>query len=200
MNNTNHVEVVGTIITAPTYSHEYNGIKFYSTRLNVLRHKSTKFDYIHAFVPADLISIDGRFLEEGDRIAITGSLVNSNLCQLVDISISADKVELTDADDRNDFTITGKIYRMLDTSKVANSSKIVKSLIIKHEGENSNVTIKCAFWNNLARLIESDYEIDQEVLVKGRLFSHDKLATNTHGEEVNITLHETAANIIKPIN
>ena len=195
----NSVELVGVVSSAPTFSHEFDDIKYYSIRLDVKRSStSKKVDNLHVFITEDKLVIDKTLIDIGVRLQIDGYLVQSTLQGRSDLSVVSSNVELTDDDDDlNIVYLKGKISRVYDTKQIANTSKIVKSFVVHHSAYICNkkrslsALVNC--WNTTARVFESTFAVDDTIVIRGQL--ERRLANSANGDQKAL-LHQISAVIL----
>ena len=114
--STNKVILAGALDTAPSYSHEYDNVKYYTIRLKVYRNNGNKYDVLHVFIPESTLILNEVFLDVGVRVRIQGKAVQSELRGMSDVSVVAEEVQLIDSNtkDENILYIGGVIHRIFD--------------------------------------------------------------------------------------
>ena len=203
---TNHVVLAGALETAPSYSHEYDGVRFYSIRIRVYRSSGNKYDVLHAFIPESYLIINDTLLDSGVRVRLEGYVVQSELKDMSDISVVAESIEVISSDtkDENCLHIGGTIHRIFEMRPINGSKKVVKPMIIKHTmtiGEKArNLTIKVSCWNNTAKLADTKYQAGDQVFIRGQLESKAvKLDKAKKDKKSTVVLHEASAAVILDI-
>lgn len=203
---TNHVVLAGTLDAAPSYSHEFDGVKFYSIRVKVMRASGIKYDVLHAFIPENCLVIDQVLLDTGVRVKLEGYLVQSELKDMSDVSVVTETIKIISSEvrDENCLIIGGTIHRIFDLRSVNDSKRVVKPMILKHSvsnGEKSrNLTIKVSAWNSTARLVEDRYKLGDKVFIRGQLESKIvRLDKQKKEKKSSVVLHEASAAVILDI-
>ncbi|MCM1220820.1 MAG: single-stranded DNA-binding protein [Lachnospiraceae bacterium] len=202
---TNHVVLAGTLDAAPSYSHEFDNVKFYSIRVKVMRSNGNKYDVLHAFIPEDCLIIDSVLLDSGVRVKLEGYLVQSELKAMSDVSVRTESIQLISSEvrDENCLVIGGIIHRIFDLRPINDSKRVVKSMILKHtatNGEKSrNLTIKVSAWNSTARLVEDRFNQGDHVFVRGQLESKIVRLDKQKAKKSSVVLHEASAAVILDI-
>lgn len=204
---TNHVVLAGTLDAAPAYSHEFDGVKFYSIRVKVLRASGTKYDVLHAFIPENCLVLSQVLLDTGVRVRLEGYLVQSELKDMSDISVVAESIGVITSEvrDENSLFIGGTIHRIFDLRSINDSKRVVKPMILKHSSSNGEksrtLTIKVSAWNSTARLVDDRYKLGDKVFIRGQLESKivrlDK--QNKKEKRPTVVLHEASAAVILDI-
>lgn len=206
--STNVVHLLGTILDTPVYSHTYDDIRYYSVRLKVNRNNSNnKYDNIHVFLPEIHLVIDSKILDNGVRIKVVGRLVQSELRDMSDISVVADKVSLAELDskDENQIYISGVIHRLYELHSIKDTQKVLKQMILKHttitEKGPRNLTVKASCWNNTGKLVDEKYHEGDKIMIRGQLLSKLVKAKNsTDKQNSTVMLHEANVAVIIDLN
>ena len=206
--STNKVILAGALNTAPSYSHEYDNVKYYTIRLKVYRNNGNKYDVLHVFIPESALILDEVFLDVGVRVRIQGKAVQSELRGMSDVSVVAEEVQLIDSTtkDENILYIGGVIHRIFDIRPVgegqepelSSNQKVVKPMILKHtyaqeDGKPRSLTIKVSSWNNTAKLVDNKYEVGDKVFVRGQLESKAVKLEKSKDKKATVVLHEASA-------
>lgn len=206
--STNKVILAGALDTAPSYSHEYDNVKYYTIRLKVYRNNGNKYDVLHVFIPENTLILDEVFLDVGTRVRIQGKAVQSELRGMSDVSVVAEEVQLIDSNtkDENILYIGGVIHRIFDIRPIgegqeldlSSNQKVVKPMILKHtytqeDGKPRSLTIKVSSWNNTAKLVDSKYDVGDKVFVRGQLESKAVKLEKSKDKKATVVLHEASA-------
>lgn len=194
----NSVELVGEVVGAPVYSHKFDDIEYYSVRLSVKRSpKSHKYDNIHLFISSDNLIINSVVIDLGVRLAVTGYLVQSKLHGINDLSVVSTKVSVSDetSKDINIVYLKGNIYKLFDLKNINNSTKVVRSFIMHHSDNlcnnkerNLSALVNC--WNNTAKLLDSQFVTNDDVVVRGQLEGRDIISRD---DNTSVVLHQISA-------
>lgn len=206
--STNKVILAGALDTAPSYSHEYDNVKYYTIRLKVYRNNGNKYDVLHVFIPESTLILNEVFLDVGVRVRIQGKAVQSELRGMSDVSVVAEEVQLIDSNtkDENILYIGGVIHRIFDIRPIgegqeldlSSNQKVVKPMILKHtytqeDGKPRSLTIKVSSWNNTAKLVDSKYDVGDKVFVRGQLESKAVKLEKSKDKKATVVLHEASA-------
>ena len=206
--STNKVILAGALDTAPSYSHEYDNVKYYTIRLKVYRNNGNKYDVLHVFIPESTLILNEVFLDVGVRVRIQGKAVQSELRGMSDVSVVAEEVQLIDSNtkDENILYIGGVIHRIFDIRPIgegqeldlSSNQKVVKPIILKHtytqeDGKPRSLTIKVSSWNNTAKLVDSKYDVGDKVFVRGQLESKAVKLEKSKDKKATVVLHEASA-------
>lgn len=206
--STNKVILAGALDTAPSYSHEYDNVKYYTIRLKVYRNNGNKYDVLHVFIPESTLILNEVFLDVGVRVRIQGKAVQSELRGMSDVSVVAEEVQLIDSNtkDENILYIGGVIHRIFDIRPVgedqeldlSSNQKVVKPMILKHtyaqeDGKPRSLTIKVSSWNNTAKLVDTKYDAGDKVFVRGQLESKAVKLEKSKDKKATVVLHEASA-------
>lgn len=206
--STNKVILAGALDTAPSYSHGYDNVKYYTIRLKVYRNNGNKYDVLHVFIPESTLILDEVFLDVGVRVRVQGKAVQSELRGMSDVSVVAEEVQLIDSNtkDENILYIGGVIHRIFDIRPVgedqeldlSSNQKVVKPMILKHtyaqeDGKPRSLTIKVSSWNNTAKLVDTKYDVGDKVFVRGQLESKAVKLEKSKDKKATVVLHEASA-------
>jgi single-stranded DNA-binding protein len=206
--STNKVILAGALDTAPSYSHDYDNVKYYTIRLKVYRNNGNKYDVLHVFIPESTLILDEVFLDVGVRVRVQGKAVQSELRGMSDVSVVAEEVQLIDSNtkDENILYIGGVIHRIFDIRPVgedqeldlSSNQKVVKPMILKHtyaqeDGKPRSLTIKVSSWNNTAKLVDTKYDVGDKVFVRGQLESKAVKLEKSKDKKATVVLHEASA-------
>lgn len=193
----NSVELVGEVVGAPVYSHKFDDTEYYSVRLSVKRSpKSHKYDNIHVFISSDNLIINSVVIDLGVRLAVTGYLVQSTLHGMNDLSVVSTQVSVSSetSKDINIVYLKGNIYKLFDLKNINNSTKVVRSFIMHHSDNicnkerNLSALVNC--WNNTAKLLDSQFVPNDDVVVRGQLESRDMISRD---DDTSVVLHQISA-------
>lgn len=206
--STNKVILAGALDKAPSYSHDYDNVKYYTIRLKVYRNNGNKYDVLHVFIPESTLILDEVFLDVGVRVRVQGKAVQSELRGMSDVSVVAEEVQLIDSNtkDENILYIGGVIHRIFDIRPVgedqeldlSSNQKVVKPMILKHtyaqeDGKPRSLTIKVSSWNNTAKLVDNKYDVGDKVFVRGQLESKAVKLEKSKDKKATVVLHEASA-------
>lgn len=202
--STNAVELVGTVVSSPVYSHDYNDESFYSVLIRVVRNynkSNGRYDDIHVFMPKKYVVNNGNIVDIGSRLSIKGYIVQSKLHNLFDISVVAASVSSVDQSvaDQNKLRLSGSIYKLFEDYNITGTTYVIKSLIVKQFLDALNkdyLTVKLSAWNTTVRYINREFKEGDEVIIAGQIISKE-VHKKSDNEVNNITLHEGIISVIE---
>lgn len=191
--NINLINIIGTLSKEVTHSHMFDNKMFYFFEVEVISAKTNRVDTIQVFVPEDMIIIEGKIIEEGTTIDIKGKLVHSKVKGKSDVAVLADKLEVVSSDTAhvNQLYVAGKISKSYDMIKL-DGGKVSKNIIIKHTDKDGRYfNLKVSSWNGLAKKVDSNYKVDDDIIIRGRFESKEQ---DESGESIN--LHRALATVV----
>lgn len=204
---TNKIDLVGTVIGSPVYSHEYDGETFYSLLLRVVRpYNKKKFDDIHVFINKDDLFQGDEIIDQNTRLQISGHIVQSKLHDKFDISVVALSAKIVDdsVKDKNRLKISGTLYKLFDKYNIEGTNYVVKSLILSQmtdPAKKYKLTIKLSAWNTTVQYIERSFKENDRVFVSGQLVSKVVKSNDEHTDDAHkIILHEGTISVIEHIS
>lgn len=167
------INLSGSAVTEPEFSHEIGGEKFYTFLL--------KCDRLSEASDTLPVTISDRLLPEvanlvvGEIIAISGEIRTRNLYdektdrRHLDITVFAKDVIVTD-EDTNEVHMHGFICKKPTYRQTPNGRYITDILVAVNRKYGKSDYIPCICWGRNARFAES-LDVGQEIDVKGRLQS-----------------------------
>lgn len=203
----NRVILVGALEGAPTYSHSFDDVNYYSARMQVIRGNRPKSDNLHVFIPETLL-VGETLLDTGIRLRVEGYLVQSKLHGKNDVSVVATSVTTVTAEDpdENVLFLGGVIHKSLEMRQIKDTEKVIKTLILKHtsgpEEKPLRLTVKISCWNNTAKLVDQKYNEGDAIVIRGQLESkYVKLDREKPNSDDNrILLHEGVAAVVLSVS
>lgn len=193
----NSAKIVGTLTNNISVSHTYSEEVYFFLAIEV-RHDETSLDVIHVFAPESLVL--GMDLIKGDTLSIEGELVHSKAKGRYDVSVVAStlkKVPIYDTKYDNTVVVSGVINQSYPLKYLDKYGKSVKVLILKNtrnDGSGRYFTLRVVAWNKLAESLESNYNVGDKVLVRGKLESKEIFTGDT-----SVNLHEVVATSISKV-
>ena len=189
----NQIRLCGTMETAPVFSHENHGRKFYSFFLGVERLSGT-VDRLR--ILADLALLNETDCAWGERILVTGQVRSYN--QVDDsgrhlvISVYAEALELTDEEPDDRVTLTGTLCRDPIYRRTPLGREICDGMLAVNRSYRRTDYLPCIFWGRTARQI-ADLSAGARITLTGRLQSREYSKLLPDGETVTRTAYEISA-------
>lgn len=189
----NQIRLCGTMETAPAFSHENHGRRFYSFFLGVERLSGT-LDRLR-------ILADQQLLEEadaawGERVLVTGQIRSFNqpseTGRHLIISVYAERLELTDAEPENLATLTGVLCRDPIYRRTPLGREICDGMLAVNRPYHRTDYLPCIFWGRAAREI-SRLSVGARITLTGRLQSREYTKLLPEGESIRRTAYEISA-------
>lgn len=190
---TNHIRLIGTMDSAPVFSHENHGRQFYSFFLDVERLSGT-VDRLR--VLADLALLNATDCAWGERILVTGQVRSYNQLDETGrhliISVYAEGIELTDEEHDDVVTLTGTLCRDPVYRRTPLGREICDGMLAVSRSYRRTDYLPCIFWGRTARQI-AELSAGARITLTGRLQSraYNKLLAN--GETETRTAYEISA-------
>ena len=198
----NSIELVGTVISTPVYSHDYDGQSYYSILLRVVRSYNTeKYDDLHVFVKKENLLVNGKIMDADTRLKIRGTLVQSKLHEMYDISIVANEIfEVTkNTPDKNKLILSGELIKLFDDYKIEGTKFVVKSMILQqyvNKAKKHYITVKFSAWNTTVHYINKEFEMNDHVMILGQLISKESKSKFDKSVDT-VVLHEGIVSVIE---
>ena len=191
--NNNVVELRGTVITEPEFSHEVFGEGFYDAMLSVKR-LSEQTDEIPITISERLL--EDREIRVGDEISIEGQFRSYNKIidehsKLMLTVFVRDFVDNQDESNPNQIEITGyicktPIYRMTPFKR-----EICDVLLAVNRAYNKSDYIPCITWGRNARYVRN-LEVGTKIAIVGRVQSRVYQKTQENGEVEDRVAYEVS--------
>ena len=190
---TNHIRLIGTMDSAPVFSHENHGRQFFSFLLGVERLSGT-VDRLR--VLADLALLNATDCAWGERILITGQVRSYNQVDetgrhLV-ISVYAETMELTDEEPDDVVTLSGTLCRDPVYRRTHLGREICDGMLAVNRSYRRTDYLPCIFWGRTARQIAA-LSAGARITLTGRLQSREYNKTLPDGETETRTAYEISA-------
>ena len=205
--NNNIVELTGTIISQPTFSHEVFGEGFYDSILSVKR-LSSQCDEIPITISERLLT--DRSLEIGDEITVTGQFRSYNKIiddksKLMLTVFVRDIIEPNEEVNPNQIEITGYICKTPIYRTTPFKREICDILLAVNRAYNKSDYIPCITWGRNARFVRN-IAVGEKIQITGRVQIriyqkidengeyHDKVAYEVSVSKIAILGNDEAAN------
>lgn len=189
----NHIRLCGTMETAPVFSHENHGRRFYSFILGVERLSGT-LDRLR--ILADWALLNEADCAWGERILVTGQVRSFN--QITDtgrhliISVYAETLELSDEAPDDQVTLTGALCRDPIYRRTPLGREICDGMLAVNRSYRRTDYLPCIFWGRTARRIAA-LSTGARITLTGRLQSRDYNKLLGNGEIERRTAYEISA-------
>ena len=169
--NNNYVEVAGSIVHSPVFSHENRGEKFYTAPICIHR-LSGATDTLNVILREKLLSHAA--LSEQDRVHVFGQLRSFNNksyegARLI-ISIFARDIIKEDCEDRNDILLRGTICKSPTLRRTPLGREICDFMLAVNRRCGRSDYIPCIAWGQKAREI-AQLPVGTIITVSGRFQS-----------------------------
>ncbi len=181
--NNNKLQLIGTVIKEPVYTHEVFGEGFYETVIAVPRLSEQK-----DFIP---ITISDRLLvrhevKVGDKISVTGQFRSYNKLEgekskLLLTAFVRELLPIEDGQSPNIIEITGFICKPPIYRTTPFKREICDVLIAVNRAYNKSDYIPCIMWGRNARFVQN-MKVGEKLTVIGRIQSRNYLK-NLGGEK-----------------
>jgi len=202
--NVNYVRVEGKIQSSPVFNHVFDDIGYYSMVIEVPR-ISGKSDFIKVILQEKMLVVNGVLLDFGMLVGVVGSLVQSMKYGYKDVLVLANAVDIIDVPGRgeegfeNTVVFGGCIHQWYPIREVS-EGKELKVSIIKNDVGKRPVMLKVVSWGKSAYYMESNYSLEDNIIVKARLESRMKPPKEGYNTEEYIRTHESSLLSILPSN
>ena len=189
----NSIRLSGTLETAPAFSHENHGRRFYGFTLTVERLSGT--------VDRLPVLADQRLLEQadtawGERILVTGQLRSFNLQtperRRLILSAFAQTLELSLEPPDNEVLLTGRLCRDPVYRRTPLGREICDGMLAVNRPYHRTDYLPCIFWGRTAKMV-AGLCAGSSLFVRGRLQSRDYTKRLPGGESVTRTAYEVSA-------
>ena len=189
----NQIRLCGTLDSAPVFSHENHGRRFYSFFLAVERLSGT-LDRLR--VLADWSLLNEADCAWGERVLVTGQLRSYN--QVTEtgrhllISVFAEALELTEEEPDDQVTLTGTLCREPVYRRTPLGREICDGMLAVNRGYRRTDYLPCIFWGRTARRI-AELSTGARITLTGRLQSREYNKLLENGETERRTAYEVSA-------
>lgn len=199
----NKVMISGKVAGEVAYSHEANGIMFYSMQISVKR-SSGAYDIIPVIVSEKILDKDKDYINQ--YVLVTGMLRSRNADGIgkkkVMLYLYASEIEITnelaDGQGVNLITLDGYICKDAIYRETPLGKEITDMLLAVNRSYGKSDYIPCICWGSNARLADS-LEVGSHVSVSGRIQSREYQKKLENGEFETRTTYEVSVNKIKVV-
>lgn len=196
----NHIELCGTMATAPTFSHESHGRRFYQFMMEVERLSGTA-DCLRIVLSEALM--EQTPLESGSRIRVSGQIRSFNSrtehTRRLMISVFAEMLELCDCEPDNQVILTGSICKPPVFRRTPLGREICDVMLAVNRPYRRADYLPCIFWGTTAQEI-SVLDVGTVLTVEGRLQSREYVKVLGEGNERRVAyeISAVAAEVLTP--
>ncbi len=189
----NQIRLCGTMETAPAFSHENHGRRFYSFFIGVERLSGT-LDRLR--VLADWELLKQADCAWGERVLVTGQVRSYNRITETGrhllISVYAETLELTDEEPEDQATVTGILCRDPVYRRTPLGREICDGMLAVNRGYRRTDYLPCIFWGRTARQI-AELSTGARITLTGRLQSREYTKLLPDGSAEQRTAYEISA-------
>lgn len=189
----NQIRLCGTVDTAPVFSHENHGRRFYTFYLAVERLSGTE-DRLR--ILADEALFREADVAWGEEVLVTGQIRSFN--QLTEtgrhlvVSVYAETLELTDEEPDNHAVLTGTFCREPVYRRTPLGREICDVMLAVNRPYHRTDYLPCIFWGRTAREM-ARLTTGARITLTGRLQSREYTKTLPEGETEHRTAYEISA-------
>lgn len=198
----NNVEIVGTIVSEPEYSHEVYGERFYHLSLKTMR-LSGVVDMVPLMISERLFDRDAKCA--GTTVKIYGQFRSHNVSEenrtRLDLYVFVQEIQEVDRDtyeDMNEIRLNGFICKEAHYRKTPLGREIADMLVAVNRGYGKSDYIPCITWGRNARYA-SDLPIGTNVEMIGRIQSREYIKKHEDGTEEMRTAYEVSVSQIEVV-
>lgn len=172
----NEVEIPGKVLTAPQFSHEYDGVPYYSVNLqsNCKKGSVIHDTTIRTYFSSDIIAGGGYDIKVGDFITAKGRLINSRLKGIIDISVLVDSYEVLEESDDDDVVgysavvLEGQVTKIFTNDD--NYNGFVNFVLTEFDDEGKRLfSTRVVYWSRLADHVYNNLKLGDHVTVSGSI-------------------------------
>ena len=189
----NQIELCGTLETAPAFSHENHGRRFYRFLLAVER-LSGAVDRLP--VIADWALLDETDAAWGEQILVTGQIRSFNQPALTGrrliLSVYAETLELCCGEAENRVELTGTLCRDPILRRTPLGREICDGMLAVNRPYHRTDYIPCIFWGRTARAA-AVCSVGDRIHLTGRFQSRDYIKQLPDGTALQRTAYEVSA-------
>lgn len=199
---TNNVEMIGTFVSDPEYSHEVYGEKFYHLFLEVKR-LSGVADTIPLMISERLFDRDAECI--GTTVKIYGQFRSYNVREedrnRLDLHVFVSEIQKIDRDtyeDMNEIRLDGFTCKEVRYRKTPLGREIADMLIAVNRGYDKSDYIPCVCWGRNAAYT-SEFALGTHIELVGRIQSREYIKKHEDGTEEQRTAYEVSVSQIEVV-
>jgi len=167
----NEVYIPGKVLSAPEFSHEYDGVSYYSVNIqsNCLKGTVNHETVIRTYFSSDLLASND--VREGSLIAVHGKLINSRLRGIIDISVVVDSYEFLEEfteDDTSRVVLQGVVTKIFTNDD--NYNGFVNFVLAELDEDGKRLfSTRVVYWSRLADNVYNNLNENDVVAVTGSI-------------------------------
>lgn len=199
---TNNVEMIGTIVSDPEYSHEVYGERFYHLLLEVKR-LSGVADAIPLMISERLFDRNASYI--GTTVKIYGQFRSYNVREeyrnRLDLHVFVSEIQKIDRDtyeDQNEVRLDGYICREVYYRHTPLGREIADMLVAVNRGYGKSDYIPCICWGRNARFA-SEFALGTHIELTGRIQSREYIKKHEDGTEEQRTAYEVSVSHLEAV-
>jgi len=200
MENTNKIEIIGTVNSKPTFDHESFGEKFFSCIVNTKRLSGT-YDCLPVLIPERLIDVNT--IEVNQKVKIIGQLrsfnLNENKIKLI-LTVFVKDIEFVDDSlhDKNVIELNGYICKEPVYRTTLRGRQITDVLLAVNRNYKKSDYIPSICWGRNA-IFAKDLTVGSNIIVSGRFQSREYNKKISENEIVVKTAYEVSVSKITEV-
>ena len=171
MNNINRVQLCGTAVAAPQFSHENHELRFYTFPLAIPRLSGVD-DVLPIMLPQTLLTACP--VEAGDTVSLQGQLRSFNNRSgeghRLLLSVFAHSLQLSDQVPFNQIQLSGVVCKSPSLRRTPLGREICDILLAVNRRYGRADYLPCIAWGAVAQSVAS-YEVGDRLTVEGRVQS-----------------------------
>lgn len=195
----NHIELCGTMETAPAYSHENHGRRFYRFLLAVERLSGT-VDRLPVLASEELL--EQTEICWGETLCLTGQVRSFNrrteTGRRLVISVYAETMELCSEPPDNRVQLTGALCKEPVFRRTPLGREICDGMLAVNRPYHRTDYLPCIFWGRTARRIAA-LDVGSRIFLDGRLQSREYTKLLEDGTVEQRTAYEISAITAEPV-
>lgn len=199
---TNNVEMIGTFVSDPEYSHEAYGERFYHLSLEVKR-LSGVADTIPLMISERLFDRDAECIST--MVKICGQFRSRNVHEedrtRLDLSVFVSEIQKIDRDtyeDMNEIRLDGFTCKEVRYRKTPLGRDIADMLIAVNRGYGKSDYIPCICWGRNARYA-SEFALGMHIELIGRIQSREYIKRYEDDTEERRTAYEVSVSHLEVV-
>ena len=193
MEYVNKVKLLGTLTRDIEYSHEFNGVPFYSLEVELVRSSNVRKEVLVRcyFTGEQLAKYE---LKKGLIVELSGKFINSKIKGVTDISILVEDYRVVDESEETpeetcEIEMSGQVTKIFTTPD--NFTGLVNFVIAQHDEETGKkiFSTRVIIWGRLAEHVFNNLQVGDDVLVKG-VANNSKTNAREYDENGNLIKNE----------
>ncbi len=199
--NNNKLQLIGTVVKEPVYTHEVFGEGFYETVVAVPRLSEQK-DYIPITISDRLLA--RHEVQVGDRINLVGQFrsynkIDGERSKLLLTAFVRDLLPMDETVSPNNIEITGYICKQPIYRTTPFKREICDVLIAVNRAYNKSDYIPCIMWGRNARFVQN-MKVGEKLTVVGRIQSRTYVKNLGDEKSEERVAYEVSVSKINPLD